>query len=148
MNTMLVTFLCKMMDNALGTLKNIFLHKQKYFVSSVFSATSTFFYMVAMVNAVKDNSLWSIIAMCTATFLGSYIPAKIVEKRESDKLYVYEITTNDYEEGIVFANSIRDINIPVKTNTIYNDKKEKVVEVKVFCNTKAESNMVKELIGD
>ena len=60
MNVMLLTFLCKIMDNALSTLKNIYLHKGEYFTSSLFSATGTFFYMVAIVNAVKDNSLWSI----------------------------------------------------------------------------------------
>ena len=148
MNMMLMTFICKMMDNALSTLKNIYLHKQKYFISSMFSAAGTFFYMVAMVNAIKDNSLWSIIAMCLATFLGSYIPAKIIEKREGDKLYVYEITANSFEEGITFADSIREMNIPIKTNTIYNDRQEKVIGVKVFCNTKAESSAVKEVIGE
>lgn len=144
---MLTTFIYKIMDNALSTLKSIFLHKQQYLLSSIFSATSTFFYMVAMVNAIKDNSLWSIIAMCVATFLGSYIPAKIIERKEGDKLYVYDITTDDYEEGKVFANNIREMNVPVKTSTIYNDKQEKVIEVKVFCSTKAESSMIKELIG-
>jgi hypothetical protein len=136
------------MDNALSTLKNIYLHKQKYFISSLFSSGGTFFYMVAMVNAIKDNSMWSIIAMCLATFLGSYIPAMIIEKREGDKLYVYDITTNSFEEGIEFSNTIRNMNIPIKTNTIYNEKKEKVIGAKVFCNTKAESSLVKELITD
>lgn len=148
MNMMLMTFISKIMDNALSTLKTIYLHKGKYFASAMFNAASTFFYMTAIVNAVKDNSLWSIIAMCVATFLGSYIPAKIIEKKEGDRLYVYDITTDDYEDGIAFANNIREMNIPVKTSTIYNDKKEKVVEVKVFCNTKAESSMIKELIGN
>lgn len=148
MMMMLTTFIYKIMDNALSTLKSIFLHKQQYLLSSIFSAISTFFYMVAMVNAIKDNSLWSIAAMCVATFLGSYIPAKIIERKEGDKLYVYDITTDDYEEGKVFANNIREMNVPVKTSTIYNDKQEKVIEVKVFCSTKAESSMIKELIGN
>lgn len=148
MMMMLTTFIYKIMDNALSTLKSIFLHKQQYLLSSIFSAISTFFYMVAMVNAIKDNSLWSIVAMCVATFLGSYIPAKIIERKEGDKLYVYDITTDDYEEGKVFANNIREMNVPVKTSTIYNDKQEKVIEVKVFCSTKAESSMIKELIGN
>ena len=91
MNMMLITFLCKMADNALSTLKNIFLHKGNYMASSLFSAGGTFFYMVAMVNAIKDNSLWSIVAMCLATFLGSYLPAKLIERMEEDQLYVYEL---------------------------------------------------------
>lgn len=148
MNMMFMTFVCKILDNALSTLKSIYLHKQKYFISSAFNAISTFFYMVAMVNVVKDNSFNSIMALCVATFLGSYIPAKVIEKHEDDKLYVYDITTDGYEEGIDFANGLRELDLPIKTNTIYNDNKEKVVEVKVFCSTKAESIMVKELIGN
>lgn len=148
MNTMLITFLCKIADNALSTLKNIFLHKQRYFISSLFSASGTFFYMVAMVNAIKDNSFSSILAMCVATFLGSYIPAKIVEKKEPDKLYVFDITTNDIKEGLLFADSIRELNIPIKTAPAYNELGNKVIECKVFCGTKQESAILKELIKD
>ena len=148
MNMMFMTFICKMMDNALGTLKNIYLHKQKYLISSMFSAAGTFFYMVAMVNAIKDNSLWSIVAMCLATFLGSYIPARIIEKREGDKLYVYEITSHTFEEGLEIADTIRNMNIPIKTTSTYNQNLEKVLEIKVFCGTKNESAIIKELIKD
>ena len=148
MNKMLVTFLCKIMDNALSTLKNIFLHKGKYFESSLFSAAGTFFYMVAIVNAVKDNSLWSIVAMCVATFLGSYLPAKMVERMEKDQLYVYDITANTFEEGLELIDSIKDLNIPFKSYTTYNDKLDKVIAIKVFCGTKTESLMIKEIIDE
>ena len=144
----LITFMCKIMDNALGTLKNIYLHKQKYLISSMFSAAGTFFYMVAMVNAIKDNSLWSIIAMCFATFLGSYIPARAVERMEKDKLYVYDITTKDMEEGLELIDEIKDLNIPFKSHSTYNDKLNKTIAVKVFCSTKTESLMIKEIIDD
>ena len=148
MNMMLMTFVCKMMDNALSTLKNIFLHRGNFFASSLFSAAGTFFYMVAMVNAIKDNSLWSIIAMCIATFLGSYIPAKVVERMEDDKLFVYEITSHTFDEGLELADTIRDMNIPIKTTSIYDKKLDKVLEIKVFCSTKNESSIIKELIKD
>lgn len=146
MNVMLMTFACKMIDNALGTLKNIYLHKGNYFASSLFSAGSTFFYMVAMVNAIKDNSFGSIIAMCIATFLGCYLPAKMVEQMEEDQLYIYEITSHSFDEGIELADIIRDMNIPIKTASIYNDTLEKVLEIKVFCSTKNESAIIKDLI--
>ena len=148
MNMMLITFLCKMADNALSTLKNIFLHKGNYMASSLFSAGGTFFYMVAMVNAIKDNSLWSIIAMCLATFLGSYLPAKLIERMEEDQLYVYEITSHTFDEGLELADMIRDMNIPIKTTSIYNDTLEKVLEIKVFCSTKGESAIIKDMIKD
>lgn len=148
MNPMLVTFLCKIADNALSTLKNIYLHKGRYFLSSIFSAIGTFFYMVAIVNAVKDNSLNSIISMCIATFLGSYLPAKLVERMEEDKLFVYEITSDSFEGGLELIDEIRDLNIPFKSTTIYNNKVEKVMEIKVFCSTKVESAMIKDILDE
>lgn len=146
MNILLITFMCKIMDNALSTLKNIYLHKGKYLASSLFSAAGTFFYMVAIVNAVKDNSLWSIASMCLATFLGSYIPARVVERMEKDKLYVYDITTNEFEEGLELIDVIKELDIPFKSYTTYNDKLDKVIGIKVFCSTKAESALIKDTI--
>lgn len=148
MNIMLLTFLCKIADNALSTLKNIYLHKGRYFSSSMFSAIGTFFYMVAIVNAVKDNSMSSIIAMCVATFIGSYLPAKLVEKMEKDQLFVYDITTNTFEEGLALIETIKEMNMPYKSGVVYNESLEKVMSLKVFCSTKAESIMIKEVIDD
>lgn len=148
MNMMLMTFICKMIDNALGTLKTLFLQKGNYFASSLFNAGSTFFYMVAIVNSIRDNSLWSIFAMCLATFLGSYLPARIVDKMEEDKLYIYDITSNSFDEGKELADMIRELNIPVKTSITYNSDLDKVLEIKVFCSTKNESLIVKEIIKD
>lgn len=148
MSPMLITFLSKIADNALSTLKTIFLHKGKYFASSMFSAASTFFYMTAIVNTIKDSSFGSIIAMCVATFLGSYIPAKFVEKMEKDKLFVYEITTNTFEEGLELLDEIKDMNIPFKSSSIYNNELEKVMEIKIFCSTKIESAMIKDTINN
>lgn len=148
MNPMLITFLCKIADNALSTLKNIYLHKGRYFLSSIFSAIGTFFYMVAIVNAVKDNSLNSILSMCIATFLGSYLPAKFVERMEKDKLFVYEITTDSFEGGLELIDELKDLNIPFKSTTTYNTKIEKVMEIKVFCSTKVESAMIKDILDE
>lgn len=148
MNSMLITFLCKIADNALSTLKSIYLQKGRYLLSSMFNAIGTFFYMVAIVNAVKDNSLNSIISMCIATFLGSYLPAKLVEKMERDKLYVYDITSSSFEEGLELIDELKNLNVPFKSATIYNDKVEKVMEIKVFCSTKIESAMIKDILDE
>lgn len=148
MNMMIMTFICKIIDNALSTLKTIFLQKGNYFASSLFNAGSTFFYMVAIVNSIKDNSLWSIFAMCLATFLGSYLPARAIDKMEEDELYIYDITSTTFEDGIELADGIRELNIPVKTSTTYNSNLDKVLEIKVFCSTKNESLIIKELMKD
>lgn len=148
MSPMFITFISKIADNALSTLKTMYLNKGKYFASSMFNAAGTFFYLTAIVNAIKDNSLGSIIAMCIATFLGSYVPAKFVERMEKDKLFVYEITTNTFEEGLELIDKIKDMNIPFKSSTIYNNNLEKVIELKIFCSTKIESAMIKDTINN
>lgn len=148
MSSMFITFLCKIADNALATLKTMFLHKGKYFASAMFNAAGTFFYMTAIVNAIKDSSIGSIVAMCVATFLGSYLPAKFMERMDKDKLYVYEITTNTFDEGMGLIDEIKDMNIPFKSSTIYNNDLEKVMELKIFCSTKVESAMIKDTISN
>lgn len=86
METIIITFILKLFDNGLATIKSILLHKGKYLASSIFNSLGTFFYLVAINNMVKDNSINTILAMCVATFLGSYIPAKFLEKIDKKDL--------------------------------------------------------------
>ena len=51
---------------------------------------------------------------------------------EKDKLFVYEITTNTFEEGLELIDEIKDMNIPFKSSTIYNNDLEKVMELKIL----------------
>ena len=67
---------------------------------------------------------------------------------EKDKLFVYEITTNTFEEGLELIDEIKDMNIPFKSSTIYNNNLEKVIELKIFCSTKIESAMIKDTINN
>lgn len=139
-------FILKIIDNGLSTAKTIYLHKEKFFLGAMLNAIATFFYLIAIVQITKDNSLSSIISMCIATFIGTYIPGILIKKSERDKLYIYDITTNNFNDGIKFADDIRDMNIAIKTYTSYDSYMNKVLSCKVYSMSKDESKIINKYI--
>lgn len=140
------SFIFRLLDNTLSTMKSIYLHKGMYVVSALLNAGSTFFYVVAMKDVITNDSFAGVIAMVLATFLGSIIPSTIINKFEKDKLYVFEVTSNSFEEGIKFADEIRQYGIPIKTLVAYNEGKDRVLSCKIYCSSKSESLVVKNVI--
>lgn len=143
---MIQAFMLKLIDNALGTAKTIYINKEKYFVGAVFNALSTFFYLIAIVQIAKSDSLSSIIAMCIATFIGTFLPGIIIKKSERDKLYIYDITADNFSSGAIFADKVKKKNIPVKTYVSYDVNINKILSCKVYCTNKEESKIVNSLL--
>lgn len=139
-------FILKLIDNGLSTLKTIFIQKEKYILGALSNAFSTLFYLIAIVQVAKSNDMFSIIAMCIATFLGTLIPGILIKKSERDKLYIYEITTTNFEAGKIFADELRDTNIAIHAHTTYDEDMNKVLVCKVYCSTKEESRIIDTLI--
>ena len=144
----IVAFLLKLIDNALSTVKTIFLQKERYFLGAMFNALSTFFYLIAIVQIAKSNNLFSIVAMCIATFLGTYLPGILIKKSEREKLYIYDITANEFNAGKEFADEVRNTNIAIKSYVSYDDELNKVLSCKVYCTTRKESIVINNLIPD
>lgn len=144
----LMAFTLKLIDNALSTAKTIYLHKEKYTLGAALNSASTFFYLVTIVQVVKSNDMFSIIAMCIATFIGTLLPGLIMKKSERDKLFIYDITASDLDEGKEFADLIRNNNIAIKTYISYDCDVAKVLSCKVFCPTKNESKIVDQFLED
>lgn len=142
----IIAFVLKLLDNSLGTAKTIFLAKEKYFLGSLFNAVGTFFYLIAIVSVAKTSNIASIFAMCVATFLGTLIPSFIIKKSEPEKLFVFDITADNLENGKKFADSLRKKNIPVRTYFTYDKKMNKTLACNVYCSTKEESKIVESLI--
>jgi len=141
----LVAFVLKMMDNALGTAKTIFLSKGKYHLGAFFSAFSTFFYLLAILHIAKSNNIYSIIAMCVATYIGTYIPGVIIKRTERDNLYIFHVTADNFDNAIVFKENILDENLAIQDYISYKDD-VKTIAFEIYCKTKKESKKVKDLI--
>ena len=144
----LIAFFLKMADNILGTVKTIYLTKGKPFKAAAFAGFSTLFYLIAIVRIANSNSIWSIIAMCFATFLGTLIPCVFFNRSERERLYIFDITANTLDAGKQFADILRSENIAVTTSSVYARNMEKTLLCKVYCSSKEDSRFVQSLLDD
>ena len=140
--TALMVFVLKIFDNGLSTARAIFINKEKYFLGAMLNAASTFFYLVALVELTKNSGMKSILSMCLATFIGTYVPGIMIKKSEREKLYIFDITADTLENGIKFADMIRESNIAVKTYSSYDTNMVKTLSCKAYCTTKEESKFI------
>ena len=114
-------FVMKFMDCALSTMKTVFLCKNKFFISSVLnSLAAALFIFVAnsMAMAPEDQKNWIALTVFFANLIGGYFPPKFLDRFEADKLFVYIITAENFDEGKNFADKLRELNIPVSTTVI------------------------------
>lgn len=142
----LLVFIFKILDNALSTAKTVFISKEKYFSGSLFNALSFLFYALAFSKALKDDSMFTTISMCVAVFIGTYLTGVLFKRSERDKLFIFDITSDTFESGIEFADTIRKNNIAIKTHISYDSNLNKTLSCKVYCLTKEESKVVNLLI--
>lgn len=142
----LIVFLLKLLDNTLGTMKNICLTREKFFFSSLLAALSTTVYMIAVVRMAKSNGILSIMAICAATFIGTLIPGIIFKKSEKEKLYIFDITADNMDSGEEFVDILRSANIATQTSIVYDNMMIKTLSIKAYCVNRAESTIVNEVI--
>ena len=139
-------FLCKLFDCTFSTFKSVLLYKNKYFMSSICGTISTIFYLIAIVQMAVSNNIYTIISIGLATFIGSYFPPLIVNRLEKDKLYIYEITSDNLANGKDFADKMREFNIPITTAKIYTKTMEKAISCKIYSQSKATSKLIEDNI--
>lgn len=142
----LLVFFYKLFDCVFNTLKTVFLYKNEYFLSSVCGTMSTIFYLVAIVQIAVSNNIYTIISIGLATFIGSYLPPLLIEHFEKDKLYIYEVTSDNLDNGKEFADSIRELNIPIMTTKTYDKFMNKVLFCKIYSSSKETSKIIEEVI--
>lgn len=142
-----IAFLLKLLDNIFGTFKTILVSKERYLLGALFNALGTLFFLVAMVRVSQSSNNQAIIAMCIATFLGTYIPGLITNKTEKDKLYIFDITAKTMETGISLSSRLKELGIAIRTETAYNENTTKTLVCKVYSPTKVESSQVIDILN-
>ena len=151
LTTFLAVYLMKFSDCALSTLKTVFLVKNQFFISSVLNSLSAaLFIFVAdtMANAPSDQKLWIAGIVFLANLTGGYLPPKLVKRMESDKLFVYVITPQSFEEGKDLADDLRAHNIPVSTTVVYDKYMNKTLDIKAYAQGKEESRIISRHLDD
>jgi hypothetical protein len=144
-------FMTKIMDNGLGTFKSIYINKEQYVRGSLFASASTFFYLVGVKQVATSG--WLVIGVMTfATFIGTLFPGIFMKKIEKDKTWTFNVMATSFEEGIEFADKIRELdnsyNIDINTTISYDINLNKVVSCSIDCPTKESSKIVLNLLPE
>lgn len=135
-------FLIKLVDCAFNVFKTIFVCKDKYFAAAVCASLS----VVAFVYASQQTGEFAYIAIFLATFLGNYLPPKVLNYLDRDKVFVYEVTSKNLETGKAFADKLRSYNLQVSTNVCFNHEQQKVIAFKVYSKSKTTSKLIEKSI--
>ena len=151
LTTFLAVYAMKFSDCALSTLKTVFLVKNQFFVSSILNSLSAALFIFvadAMANAPADQKLWIAGIVFLANLTGGYLPPKLVDRMESDKLFIYVITPQTFEEGKFLADDLRAHNIAVSTTVVYNKYLKRTLDVKAYAQSKQESRIISRHLDD
>lgn len=143
--TLLYVFFIKFFDCALGTAKTVFLLKNKFFISAICNSLSAALFIVvadAMANAPTDQKALIITVIFLANLVGGYIPPKIITRFEQDKLFIFNITADNFENGTIVADSFRQSEIPVSTTVAYDSEINKVLHIKAYAINKEHSKII------
>jgi Na+/melibiose symporter-like transporter len=141
----IITFFLKFFDCALSTIKNVFLIKEKYLLSSICNSLSAMLFIFVadiMANTASEDKWIIALIVFFANLTGSYFPPKFLDKIESDRLFIYIMTADCLENGFALADTLRELNIPVATTIVYNDKLQKTLSVTAYAKTKEQSNII------
>lgn len=141
----------KFADCSLGTLKTVFLVKNKFFVSSILNSLSAALFIFvadAMANATADQKMLIAAVVFLANLTGGYLPPKLVSKFEEDRLFVYSVISPSFEAGVRFADKIRELNMPISTTVTYDKQLNKVLECRVRSRNRDESRIIEKYLED
>lgn len=131
-----------MFDCAFGVIKTLFICKDKYFAAAVSASLSVIFF----VYAARQTGDYVYVTIFLATFLGNYLPPKLLRYLDKDKLFLYEVTSQDLETGMAFAQKLRGYNLQVNTNICFNSQQEKIATIRVYSKSKTTSKLIEDNI--
>ena len=148
MNSLFLLFTMKLLDTAIGTLKNIFMVKNKPFLSAVASAISYLFYILLMKQLIASTTVATVSVTLLAVFLGQYLTQIMTNKMDKDKVWKISITPASKEEGLQIADRLKESNIAIQTFSCYTSEQTKVLGINAFSESKEHSSVISSVLED
>ena len=86
--------LIKILDNIVGTAKNITVYKNKKILSSLLVILSQFMFYFVIKSVTEDGSLITILAICICSGIGTYIAMFANDKLKKESTFTNILTCN------------------------------------------------------
>lgn len=148
MNSLLLLFTMKLLDTAIGALKNIFMVKNKPFLSAVANAVSYLFYILLMKQLIASTTVATVSVTLLAVFLGQYLTQVMTEKLDKDKVWKISITPASKEDSLAMVQAFQENNIAVQTFSCYTSNQVKVLGINAFSESKEHSSVIYSVLED
>lgn len=142
-----VLFAAKVLDNALGTTKTIFIQRSRWLLAGVAVVISDFIYFWITKRVVSADSSAAMIVVAVAGGVGCSLACLLSDRLSKDRTYVNVIMSDNLEamKGLRdFLASHHITNVAADSYTLNWNKK--TITVTAYPETKAESRLITEYI--
>lgn len=138
--SMSILFLVKVLDNILGTMKTIFIQRNKIFLSTIIVIiTNIIFYK--LIDAAGDGEL-AIYVISIASGVGTFIALFLSNKFSKDRLFVNVIMNDNKEAMTELREFLMKNKITNLTTDAYTKDFKKTLAITVYAETKAQSKLI------
>ena len=132
----------KVIDNIVGTTKNICVYQEKKILSSILVIISQFLFYFVIDQVVNDGSLLIIIIASISSGVGNYFAFPINEKFKRDSKWTVALTCSDINDVKELCRYLRRNGIRYLANDGYDKECEKTINVLAFSKTKEQSRLI------
>ncbi len=138
--------LVKILDNIIGTFKNISQYREQKIISSILVVISQLIFYLVIDQVINDNTLLSIIIVSVSSGVGNYIAFLINSKFKRAAKWVFTLTSSDTDDVQRLCSYLVENNIKYIANNGLTRKNEPTIHVIAFSKSKDESRLIEKFL--
>ena len=138
--------LVKILDNIIGTFKNISQYREQKIISSILVVISQLIFYLVIDQVINDNTLLSIIIVSVSSGVGNYIAFSINSKFKRAAKWVFTLTSSDTDDVQRLCSYLVKNNIKYIANNGLTRKNEPTIHVIAFSKSKDESRLIERFL--
>lgn len=138
--------LVKILDNIIGTFKNISQYREQKIISSILVVISQLIFYLVIDQVINDNTLLSIIIVSVSSGVGNYIAFSINSKFKRAAKWVFTLTSSDTDDVQRLCSYLVENNIKYIANNGLTRKNEPTIHVIAFSKSKDESRLIEKFL--
>ncbi len=141
---LIILFVAKVFDNALGTAKTILVQHNKSILAGIALGLSNFIYFCITKNIVESDGILSIVIVSIASGVGCCLAIAFNNHFSKDKTYVNVILSDNVDEMMALRDFLADNKITNVVSDSYNRDWKKVLSITAYPETKDQSRLIDE----
>lgn len=141
---LIILFLAKVLDNALGTAKTILVQHNKSVLAGIALGLSNFIYFLITKDIVTSDSMFSLVIVSVASGVGCCLAIVFKNRFSKDKTYVNVVLSDNIDEMMSFRDFLANNKITNVVNDSYDRDWEKVLSITAYPETKDQSRLIDE----